>query len=124
MSVNVSLLSEVDAAFREAQHLPPTYVLSEADYKDIEACHAKWVKAGGLGRLPSGKEAPLRAVVAVKSGPKRERASYMYKDKVRQQTPPTLLPEVLAFLTPGVGEAAAAAAARAADALARAKQKQ
>ncbi len=123
MSVNVSLLSEVDAAFREAKGLPPGHALSEADYKDFEACLAKWVKAGGLGRLPSGKEAPLRTVVAVKAGAKKERASYIFKDKVRQHTPPTLLPEVLEFLAPGVGEAAAAAAARAADALARAKQK-
>ncbi len=102
MSVNVSLLAEVDAAFRAAKSLPHTYALTEADYAALEACHAKWVKAGGLGRLPTGKEAPTRIVFTITSN--KQRASYIYKDKLRQITPPSMLPEVLGFL----GEAAAA----------------
>ena len=106
MSVNVSLLADVDAAYRAAKSLPHTYALTETDYAALESCHAKWVKAGGLGRLPTGKEAPTRTVFTITSN--KQRTSYIYKDKLRQITPHSMLPEVLAFLD----EAVAATTAR------------
>jgi hypothetical protein len=119
----VSALREVEAAYREAAGLPPEHALTEADFKEVEACHAKWVKAGGKYRLPAtGKEAPVRSVTAVttSANPVKQCSAYIYKDRARKLAPRSMLPEVLEFLPAREAARAAEAAAAAAEAAAAA----
>ena len=118
----VSVLREVEAAYREAAGLPPEHALAEADFKEVEACHAKWVKAGGKYRAATGKEAPVRSVTAVttSANPVKQRSAYIYKDRARKLAPRSMLPEVLEFLPAREAARAAEAAAAAAEAAAAA----
>ena len=106
MSCNISLLAEVDDAYRRALELPPSYTLTEENYKDIEECHAKWVKAGGVSLLGRREQSNRTVFNIVKGGASKQRASYMYKDRTRKFVPASMLPEIMALL-PGAAPASA-----------------
>ena len=100
MSVNVHLIAEVDAAFREARGLPRAHALTDADYGAFEAACAQWVAAGGSVRLLTGKSAPNRSIYPITNGASKQRASYIFKDKKQLINPASVLPDVCAFLAP------------------------
>ena len=100
MSYCVSLIRDVETAYREATGQPESYILSQADYDCLAAAHKLWVKAGGIWR-PLGKEIPNRQVLTITTRDAKGAkvpSCFFYKDRGRRDIPASVLPEVMALL--------------------------